>query len=521
MLPTRTPKGEINMKLPIGISTFSEIRENGYIYADKTEFALRLIEQHKYVFLSRPRRFGKSLFLDTLKEIFEGNSELFNGLYIHDRYDFEPYPVIKISFGGNRSVEEMLNMLMYSLQRNSEALGVECKSRDYAVCFSELISNVCRKYDHKVVVLIDEYDKPILDNIDQPEVAMECREILKRFYTQLKENDACLRFVFLTGVSKFARVSIFSGLNNLDDIILDKPYAAICGYTQENIETLFAPMLDGVDMEKFRAWYNGYNFNGENVYNPFDVLLFIAKGHLYDSYWFSTGTPGFLIKLLKNQEFFAPELENLRAGKNLVDSYDVENIRIEPILFQSGYLTLDAIEETPFGSLEYRLRIPNREVQISFNDMLMELFTGPSYSMQKKSELYLNLASGDMESVRDNLHALYAGIPYHHFTNNNICKYEGYYASVFYACIASLGLRIIPEDVTNRGRIDFTVFIENRIYIFEFKLTDEEPLKQIREKRYFEKYLDKGMDIIIAGIVFDEKERNIKKLEWESVAKAG
>jgi hypothetical protein len=153
--------------------------------------------------------------------------------------------------------------------------------------------------------------------------------------------------------------------------------------------------------------------------------------------------------------------------------------------------------------------------------MLMELFTGPSYSMQKKSELYLNLASGDMESVRDNLHALYAGIPYHHFTNNNICKYEGYYASVFYACIASLGLRIIPEDVTNRGRIDFTVFIENRIYIFEFKLTDEEPLKQIREKRYFEKYLDKGMDIIIAGIVFDERERNIKKLEWESVAKAG
>ncbi len=506
------------MKLPIGISTFSEIRENGYIYVDKTDFALDLISNHKYVFLSRPCRFGKSLFLDTLKEIFEANRVLFQGLSIDARYDFPKHPVIKISFGGVSGLDRLSRVIFANLQENQKRLGVTCKEKeDYSSCFRELIQNTYEKHGRKVVVLIDEYDKPILDNIDRPDIALMIREKLKEFYTELKENDAYLRFAFLTGVSKFARVSIFSGLNNLDDISLDQPYAAICGYTQKDVETTFAPLLAGVDMEKFQAWYNGYNFNGENVYNPFDVLLFISKGHVYRNYWFSTGTPGFLIKLLKKQEFFAPELENLRANESLIDSYDVENIRIEPILFQSGYLTLYAIKETPFGSVEYRLRIPNREVQISFNDMLMELFTDATFQIQGKSDLYQNLAIGNMQGVKENLHALYASIPYNYFTNNPICRYEGYYASVFYACIASLGLRIIPEDVTNRGRIDFTVFIDDKIYIFEFKVTDEEPLKQVMDRRYFEKYLDSGMKITLVGIKFDQEKRNISAVEWKTV----
>ena len=513
------------MKLPIGISTFSEIREEGYVYVDKTEMALRLIENHKYVFLSRPRRFGKSLLLDTLKEIFEGNRELFEGLYIYDKYDFEPHPVIKISFGGVRGYDRLRTVIFDNLIENQERLGVSCRNTDdYTSCFRELIRNVHNRYNKKVVVLIDEYDKPILDNIDMPDEAMLIREKLKEFYTELKENDAFLRFALLTGVSKFARVSIFSGLNNLRDISLTRDYAAICGYTQHDIETLFAPLLQGVDMERFREWYNGYNFNGEHVYNPFDVLLFISEGHVYRSYWFSTGTPGFLIKLLKNQEFFAPELENLKANESLVDSYDVENIRIEPILFQSGYLTLDRMVEKRRGGLEYHLRVPNREVQVSFNDMLLELFTNymPGISGFQDG-LYDAIVSGDMEMFRENLHAMYAGIPYHHHTNNPLCRYEGYYASLFYVCIASLGLRIIPEDVTNRGRIDFTVFTGregNRIYIFEFKVNrDEDPLEQVREKRYFEKYIGSGKSITMVGIVFDQDERNILRMEWEEVSR--
>jgi hypothetical protein len=512
------------MKLPIGISSFEKIREGKYIYVDKTEMALNLIENHSYVLLSRPRRFGKSLLLDTLKEIFEGNRELFRGLYIYDKYDFEPYPVIKISFGGNRSVEELLIMIRHSVMKNMETLGLDFPCDDYATCLDDLIRLAYKKYNRKVVVLIDEYDKPILDNIDRPEVGIECREILKRFYTQIKENDACLRFAFLTGVSKFARVSIFSGLNNLRDISLTRDYATICGYTQNDIESTFAPLLDGVDMEMFRQWYNGYNFNGEHVYNPFDVLLFISEGHVYRSYWFSTGTPEFLIKLLKSREFFAPELENLKANESLVDSYDVENLRIEPILFQSGYLTLDRMVEKRRGGIEYHLRVPNREVQISFNDMLLDLFTGYMPGIPGFQDgLYDAIVSGDMEMFRENLHAMYAGIPYHHFTNNPLCKYEGYYASLFYACIASLGLRIIPEDVTNRGRIDFTVFTGkegNRVYIFEFKVNrDEDPLKQIKEKRYFEKYTGAGRVVTMVGIVFDQDERNILKMEWEEISR--
>ncbi len=287
------------MKLPIGISTFEKIRSDDYLYIDKTGFALRLIQEHDYVFLSRPRRFGKSLFLDTLKEIFEGNRELFRGLHIYDKYDFEKYPVIKISFGGVRGVRRLERSIFDNLHENQKRLGVKCRETDdYVSCFRELIQLVREHFNQRVVVLIDEYDKPILDNIDRIEDACEIRERLKEFYTELKENDAYLRFVFLTGVSKFARVSIFSGLNNLDDVSLDRPYAAICGYTQHDVETIIAPMLQGVDMEEFRAWYNGYNFNGENVYNPFDVLLFISKEYLYDSYWFSTGTPSFLVKLL-------------------------------------------------------------------------------------------------------------------------------------------------------------------------------------------------------------------------------
>ncbi len=201
-----------------------------------------------------------------------------------------------------------------------------------------------------------------------------------------------------------------------------------------------------------------------------------------------------------------------------LDSFDIEKLRIEPILFQSGYLTIDSIVEKPRGGLEYRLRIPNREVQISFNDMVLDLLTGQATRLPDYQDgLYYALQNGDMEALRTNLHALYAGIPYSHFTNNNICRYEGYYASVFYACMASLGLRIIPEDITNRGRIDFTLVMEDRVYIFEFKVTDEDPLKQVREKRYFEKYLDTGKQVIIAGIRFDEKERNISSMEWEII----
>ncbi|RUM62058.1 MAG: hypothetical protein DSY59_00845, partial [Persephonella sp.] len=221
-------------RLPIGISTFRKIREGGYIYIDKTKEILNLIQDYNYVFLSRPRRFGKSLLLDTIKEAFEGNKELFKGLYIYDKYDFTQHPVIKIAFSGNLNKEELINEIISNLKEIQEKLDVECDmTEDYAIFFSELIREVYKKYKKKVVILIDEYDKPILDNIDRAEVAKECRDILRRFYSQIKTNDEYIRFAMLTGVSRFSKVSIFSGINNLTDISLQSKFNNICGYLEE------------------------------------------------------------------------------------------------------------------------------------------------------------------------------------------------------------------------------------------------------------------------------------------------
>jgi hypothetical protein len=505
------------MKLPIGISTFKKIRE-GYLYADKTALILELIRNHSYAFLSRPRRFGKSLLCDTLKELFEGNRELFEGLYIYDKYDFPEHPVIKISFGGIRHIEDLQKALAYQLDLAQEALDVQCQYHDVTICFSDILKKSAKKYGVKTVILIDEYDKPILDNIDKPEIAIEIREYLKRFYTEIKENDAYIRFAFITGVSKFARMSIFSGLNNLDDISLDRRYGSICGYTQEELDAVFGKLLAGVDMEKVRQWYNGYNFEGEDVYNPYDILLFISKEYRYRNYWFSTGTPSFLIKLLKEKNYFVPVLEHLMVDDSVLDSFEIEDIRLEPLLFQSGYLTIGEVRESKRGGIEYSLRIPNKEVQISFNDILLDYFIS-DVGIKKRNQdvLYDAFDQGDMELLRSNLRSLYGGIPYNYFIKNEMDKYEGYYASVFYAYIASLGMRIIPEDVTSRGRIDFTVEFGKRFYIFEFKVKEESPLKQIKEKRYYEKYLGRGKEVFIIGIVFDEGIRNIKEFEWEKM----
>ena len=289
-------------KLPIGIQTFSEIRTENYIYIDKTKLAYALIENGKYYFLSRPRRFGKSLFIDTLKNIFESKKELFKGLYIYDKLDWaKSFPVININFAGGvirdeKLLNEKITNKLFEIAGNYE---ITLKYKNISDQFEELIKKIHNKFNRKVVILIDEYDKPILDNITDPSMASDMRDGLKNLYSVIKGTDEYIKFVFLTGVSKFSKVSIFSGLNNLEDITLNEDYATICGYTQNDLETSFASHLENVDMDKLREWYNGYNFLGDNVYNPFDILLFIKNRFKYNSYWFSTGTPSFLIYLIK------------------------------------------------------------------------------------------------------------------------------------------------------------------------------------------------------------------------------
>ena len=308
-------------RLPIGIQTFREIREGGYYYVDKTGFALRLIEKGKYYFLSRPRRFGKSLFLDTLAELFSGNELLFAGLAAQDRWRWDwgrRYPVIRLSFaeGVLRSRDELDRRIADLLRLNREALGVETYlDLDIPGLFGELIRKTRNHYGERVVVLVDEYDKPILDNLTQPDRAREMRDGLLNLYSVIKGADADLRFAFLTGVSKFSTVSLFSGLNNLNDITVDERYSAICGYTEADLDVIFAPELADLDREQIRTWYHGYHWTGESVYNPFDLLLLFQKRR-FRPWWFETATPTFLVDLLTERQTFIPRLENLITSEH-------------------------------------------------------------------------------------------------------------------------------------------------------------------------------------------------------------
>jgi hypothetical protein len=504
-------------KLPIGIQTFSKIIEDDYIYIDKTKEALEVIENYSYAFLSRPRRFGKSLFLDTLHNIFEGKKEYFKDLYIYDKWDWNTtYPVIKISFAGDlRSSNGLKKVILNILKTNQRRLNVECEEIDeFGICFKELIENTYQKYNQRVVVLIDEYDKAILDNLDQMEVAIENREIIKGFYTILKESDEYIKFVFLTGVSKFSKASIFSGLNMLEDISLVPKFGNICGYTQANIENEFKEYLENIDLEKVRQWYNGYNFLKDPLYNPFDLLKFIKYDFKFSNYWFATGTPTFLIKLIEKNNYFLPKLSNLVVGESILDSFDIENINLEVILYQSGYLTIDKMQLTPFETIEYKLKLPNKEVKQSLNDVIIYYITNNQLP-NSKTDIYLSLLNQDLELFKNSFISIFASIPYNNFTNNNIQNYEGFYASVVYVYLQSLGLDVIGEDVTNLGRIDLTVKIKDLIYIIEFKVGDEDALIQIKAKKYHEKYFSEKKDIYLVGINFDKEIKNISNFQWE------
>ncbi len=503
-------------KLPVGIQTFRTIIEGDYLYIDKTEIARALIDNYRYVFLSRPRRFGKSLFLDTLKNIFEGKRELFRGLLIEEQWNWVvTWPVIKISFsGGVHSKADLEVDLLHILKSNEERLGLKCENRSRAqYFFAELIKKASEKYKQKVVILVDEYDKPILDNIENIPEALTIRDGMRDFYTKIKENDEYLRFTFLTGVSKFSKVSLFSGLNNLEDISLNPDYGTVCGYTQLDVETAFAPYLEGVDMEQVKRWYNGYNFLGDKVYNPYDILLFIKNRFVFDNYWFETGTPRFLVELIKKNRYFIPDFLNINVDKSLVNSFNIESLNLETIMFQTGYLTIKRVLPSGMG-VGYELGFPNKEVQISFNNYILQSMASVSEKEPIRHELLDLFNAGDVDGLEPVIKRLFSSIAYNNFTNNSIESYEGFYASVLYAYFASLGVDIIAEDVSNKGRIDLTLKAEGRTLLFEFKVTDKEPLEQIKKMKYYEKY---SGERYLIGIVFDPKARNVSKFEWEKI----
>ncbi len=504
-------------QLPIGLNDFEKIRKGNYLYVDKTKHLFEIATKGNYYFLSRPRRFGKTLMIDTLKCLFEGRKDLFEGLYVYDKWNWEEtYPVIRIDFasGDIKSLDRLIEKILYSLKKYEDKFEIKCETKDISLRFDELITKTYKKYNQRVVLLIDEYDKPILDNLTKKELAEEIRETLANFYGTIKGLDKCLQFVILTGVSKFSKVNLFSKLNNLTDLTLYHKTPTICGYTEKELDIYFYEHLKGIDREKIKKWYNGYAWLGDSVYNPYDILFFIDNNYQFRPYWFETGTPTFLIKLMKEKQYFVPDLENIEATDLVLGSFDVDNIDIEPLLWQTGYLTIKNTKMRGDRTI-YILSYPNEEVRYSLNDSLLKSITNNYVKVQNK--VYDYLLEGDIENLINQFKVLFSSIPYSNFANNYISSYEGFYASVLYSFLASLGVNLIAEDITNKGRIDLTILIDNKVYIIEFKVGKENPLKQIKEKKYYEKYQEKNKEIYLIGINFSKEEKNIVSWEEENV----
>ena len=508
------------------MQTFRTLREENCYYVDKTAYIERLLHEGTHYFLSRPRRFGKSLFLDTLKELFEGTEELFAGLHIHDRHDWsERHPVVRLSFGGGnfRNSDLLEANVMEQLAAAERRLGVVSEYLTAAGRFAYLLEALHRQTGQRVAVLVDEYDKPILDVLEQPEAARANRDYLRGLYGVIKDSDAHVRFTFLTGISKFSKVNLFSQLNNLTDITLDPAYSSICGYTEDDLDAVFAPELGGLDREQVRDWYHGYSWRGdEKVYNPYDVLLLLRR-HEFEAHWFETGTPAFLVDTLFERRVSSVALGDMVSTGELLSAFDVggraaaEHIGTEALLFQTGYLTITAEEELG-GEPLYRLGYPNREVRQSLNRVLLRhLVQDTAQQTANSIRLARLLETHDCAGLKDLFHAFFASIPYQWDTNNHIADFEGFYASVFYSYFAALGYEISVEESSSHGRLDMAVRTGGHVYLFEFKVVEMSPpgaaLAQLQERGYADKYRARGEPIHLIGVEFSRDTRNVTTFE--------
>ena len=395
--------------------------------------------------------------------------------------------------------------------------GVEAGARSPSGRFRWLLEELHRSSGRRVVVLVDEYDKPILDALSVSGVARSNRDFLRGFYAVLKDADEHVRFVFLTGVSKFSKVSLFSGLNNLRDITLNPAYSSVCGFTEADLDRVFAAELRGLDREKVREWYNGYSWLGtERVYNPYDVLMLLVERE-FKAHWFETGSPAFLVNTLIERGVPPATLGDAVTTARLLSAFDVDHIATEALLFQTGYLTIAGTEECD-GETYYRLAYPNFEVRKSLSEALLERLADDTQRQTARSrELRRLLRIGDAQGLRPLFEDFFSGVPHQWHASGRAAEYESYYATVFYICFAALGLDVAVEEATSRGRIDMTVRTPHNIWLFEFKTTRTSPqgaaMQQLLDRGYADKYRSHSLPITLVGIEFDPRTRNIANYE--------
>ena len=516
--------------LTSGVYSFEDLIQGNFLYVDKTEYIWQLIRPAKGLyFLSRPRRFGKSLTLSTLKAVFEGKKELFKGLAIYDKpYDWKKHPIIHLDMNGRdfSTVENMERSFRQVLLEQADINGVELKETTSDTMFHQLI-RMLHDRDGDVVILLDEYDKPILNNISKPDVS-DFLAALKVFYSVIKEKSGMLRLAFITGVSKFCHVSLFSDLNNLTDITMDARYAAMLGYTQEEFEANFREQIEAAEkkqslchkdfLAEIKTWYDGFRFHAgsETVYNPVSIAQFFEHGGEFNNYWFQTGTPSFLLELIMKSKLDFSVSLNAPLSSSFFNAFEISDLDPLVLLFQTGYLTIDRAEQrqVPFTGkavTEYFLRFPNQEVEESFTNSLLAYCT--TIRKQDSQELILKLitavGTGDADGFMKLFQSIFAGIPY-----NIHVKDEHYYQTVCYLICDLLKLMVQAEICTADGRIDMMVSAGEWIYVIEFKLnrSAQQALKQIENKDYAMKFRKTGKKIMLIGVNFDFDAGNIS--DW-------
>lgn len=514
--------------LPIGKSSFESIRQRNDLYVDKTRHIFQMADEGEYYFMSRPRRFGKSLTVSTLKCLFEGKKELFEGLWIreHGDWEWQPHPVVMIDFNelAHDTPENTKHSLKNNLTKIADQYDVRIQDTLLPGMFVELISSLQRKTGSTVAVLVDEYDKPIIDHLGKGgkalEIAKQNREIMKSFFGALKGINVapCLRFVFFTGVSKFSRVSIFSELNNLNDITMMESYADMFGYTREELEADFTPYIKrlaeatGISrseiMKKLENHYNGYRFSRRDVrvYNPFSILSVLIHKD-FKNFWFETGTPTFLVNLLKDADWYLPEIEGLKTTETVFSTYDLENLKPEALLFQTGYATIKDV----VGRI-YTFDYPNREVKTAFLETLFHAYTEGLKNRSKFILLAEYLHTEDTDAFMETMTSIFASIPYALESKRD----DSYFHTIFYLMVCASGVNAHSEVLICDGRIDLVMEFSDKIYILEFKCNQhaETALKQIREKGYEKKYTQTGKKIVLMGINFDTEKRNVS--DWKA-----
>jgi hypothetical protein len=515
--------------LTTSVYTFEKLIEGNYSYIDKTEYIWNLIkEPYGIYFLSRPRRFGKSLTLSTLKAVFQNKKHLFKGLALENKpHVWKEYPVIHIDLGNCESSDapHLSQYLIETVDAIAQSYGLTLSRSGVSGRFTELIEKLAAT-DGKIVILMDEYDKPILDNVVKANIE-SIREVLENFYSVVKATEPYQRFVLLTGVSKFARVSVFSKLNNLTDITMDARFATMLGYTQEELEENFAEYIEHVCREqkmdktellaKLKLWYDGYKFhkNAEPVYNPVSIGKFFESGGEFKNFWFETGTPSFLLKLAKKQQFdFEKELSQ-PVSELAFASYEIDRLQTLPLLFQTGYLTIKSFVQDEDDTFYY-LNFPNREVEAAFESYLLDEYSGVN---KERVEVYASdmvkmLRHGEIDVFMDKLKLFFTNIP-----NDIHIGREKYYQTIFFIVFRLIGLRIEAECSTNIGYIDAVAQTDKYICIFEFKLnkSPEAALKQIHDKGYFQKFINSDKEVILIGANFSTKTRNIESWKTEKL----